>query len=119
MKMIQLLNQLINYLISKGLLIKQNNSSQNYVINNESIINSNININSNKYLNAISNRNNNWNENNIIEKINNIEILRRKRFIIPQIMAHIIFFRRSFKIFTFYYFTKSFYFFISYNIFSF
>ena len=83
------INEYLNYLISKGIIIKQENSSSlNYIIN-ESIRNTNININSNNNLNAVNYVNNNWNNNNVIEKINNIEILKRKRFIIPQIMAQI------------------------------
>ena len=77
-----IINQYINYLVNKGIIIKQeNSSSQNYIIN-ESIKDTNSNVNSNNiYIN--------WNKNNVIEKINNIKILKRKRFIFPQIMAHI------------------------------
>ena len=66
------INEYLNYLISKGIIIKQENSSSlNYIIN-ESIRNTNININSNNNLNAVNYVNNNWNNNNVIEKINNI-----------------------------------------------
>ena len=86
-----IINQYINYLICKG-VIKQENSSQNYIIN-ESIKNTNTNINISSYnnLNTINytNNNNNWNNNNTVEKINSIEILKKKKFIIPQIMAQI------------------------------
>ena len=62
-----LVNEYINYLIMKGIIVQQEQSSYDFVFSNKE----------NKFTN------------NIIEKINNIEILRIKRFFIPQIIAQI------------------------------
>ena len=62
-----LVDEYINYLIMKGIIVQQEQSSYNFVFSNKE----------NKFTN------------NIIEKINNIEILRIKRFFIPQIIAQI------------------------------
>ena len=70
------INQYINFLISQGIIIQQDNSSQKYILKED--INRNINI--NKKINV---------NNFIIETINSIEILKKKKFFIPQIMAHI------------------------------
>ena len=62
-----LVNEYINYLIMKGIIVQQEQSSYDFVFSNKE----------NKFTN------------NIIEKINNIEILKIKRFFIPQIIAQI------------------------------
>ena len=68
------INQYINYLISQGIIIQQDNSSQNYILKEM-----NTNLIFNKTIN----------NNFIIEKINCIEILKKKKFVVPQIIARI------------------------------
>lgn len=62
-----LVNEYINYLIMKGIIVQQDQASQNFVLSSKE----------NKF------------NNNIIEKINSVEIFGIKRFFIPQIIAQI------------------------------
>ena len=87
-----IIKQYINFLISQG-VIRQEQSSDNYIIN-DSKINTNININleRSERSNNISpsiNKDINMKKYYMIEKINDIEILKKKRFLIPQIMLQL------------------------------
>ena len=62
-----LVDEYLNYLIMKGIIVQQEQSSQNFVLFNKE----------NKFTN------------NIIEEINSIEIVGIRRFFIPQIIAQI------------------------------
>ena len=84
------INKYINFLIKQG-IIKQDKSSNNYYIINESEKNKNIdfNLEINNNISSNVNKKINFNEYNVIEKVNSIEIFKKKRFIIPQIMVQL------------------------------
>ena len=91
-----LINQYLNYLINKGIIIQNKNVSQNYILNNSNIninknivINKDINSNANQIISSNAGNNFRCFTNNAIEHINNIQILKKKRILFQQIIAQI------------------------------
>ena len=91
-----LINQYLNYLINKGIIIQNEKVSQNYILNNSNIninknivINKDINSNANQIISSNAGNNFRCFTNNAIEHINNIQILKKKRILFRQIMAQI------------------------------